>query len=169
MGEIYLKRLLLFVFFSLILSACGSDKQTDAYDRTPETEITSQPMQVDDSVLQPELNEQLDKLSGYWETQNNLGMIVRFDNNFLTLVDTVSGEKHSFFSHSVTDFGRMMTFVAYDSTSHIESVNINLDIANSGQVESFTITFDQDVSTETNFVKANTSHNYQELFAKASL
>lgn len=167
MGEIYLKRLLLIVFFSLILSACGSSKQTtDAYDSTPDTEITSQPMQVDDSVLQPELSEQLNKLKGYWIS--DVGYLVRFEDSFLTLADLETNTKLSFVSNNTKDFGSMLSFVSYDSTQEIEVVNLVVKRSPNGDIENFELAFGEDNVAPTYFSRANTSINYHDEFLKAS-
>ena len=164
-----MKRLLLIVFFSLILSACGSSKQTtDAYDSTPDTEITSQPMQVDDSVLQPELSEQLNKLKGYWIADNNLGYVIRFEDSFLTLVDLETNTKLSFVSNNTKDFGRMLSFVSYDSTQKTEVVNLVVNTTESGNIKSFVLAFGEDNVAPTYFSRANTSIDYHDEFLKAS-
>ncbi|MCH2533703.1 MAG: hypothetical protein MK008_04615 [Bdellovibrionales bacterium] len=164
-----MKRLLLIVFFSLILSACGSSKQTtDAYDSSPDTEITSQPMQVDGSVLQPELSEQLNNLKGFWIADNNLGYVIRFEDSFLTLVDLETNTKLSFVSNNTKDFGRMLSFVSYESTQETEVVNLVVNRSKNGDIESFVLAFGEDNIAPTYFSRANTSIDYQDEFLKAS-
>lgn len=166
MGEIYLKRLPLIVFFSLMISACGSKQKTpDVYSSNPDSEITSQPMQVDDSALQLELSEDLRGLKGYWVAVDNAGFIVNFEDRFATLVDVATQSKYSFFSDSKKDHGRLLSFVSYTScpSRTLNSIQLYVDKSPNGTPVGFTLQYDtENNNATTDFVRANGS-SYDQL------
>lgn len=162
MGEIYLKRLLLIVFFSLTAVACASDRQTkDIYDQTPDTEITSQPMQINYPSGQTELSKSLKELKGFWVPKDSYGYIVHIDaDGFLTLVDEVTNIKLSFVSDSVKDYGRILNFISHTPYQVTQSVELLVDRSTAGEIVSFKLLFGNELDSETNFVPGNTSNYY---------
>ena len=93
--------------------------------------------------------------------------MIRFEDSFLTLVDLETNTKLSFVSNNTKDFGRMLSFVSYDSTQKTEVVNLVIN-GDSGVIESFVLAFGEENVAPTYFSRANTSIDYHDEFLKAS-